>query len=110
MTAALLTRLAFSLLLAITVVPAFAADLPSQATDQVRALVKARHQAMLSSEIAGRIVHLDIHRGETFKKGERLVEFECARFQAAQGAAKAELDHAQVRLSGMSGAARFLRP
>lgn len=72
---------------------------------EVRALVRARQQAVLSSEIAGRIIRLPLHEGETFRKGDRLVEFDCNALQAAQGAAKASLEHAQVRLSGLAALA-----
>lgn len=75
------------------------------AVGEARALVKPRQQAVLSSEIAGRIVRLALHEGEPFKKGDGLVEFDCNGLQAAQGAARAGLEHAQARLSGLEALA-----
>ncbi|MBI1207891.1 MAG: efflux RND transporter periplasmic adaptor subunit, partial [Azospirillum sp.] len=85
--------------------PARSADSgPDPAAGQgfrARALIKAHHEATLSSEIAGRIVKMPRREGETFKKNDRLVEFDCNWFVANQAASRANLRHAQARLDGL---------
>ena len=79
---------------------AAAAETPSPRSErQARAVVQAHQQAMLSSEIAGRIEKLPLREGERFHKGNKLVEFDCRSYQAAQAAAKAALDHAQAKFN-----------
>lgn len=68
--------------------------------EHARALIKSKFQAVLSSEIAGRILKMPVHEGDRFHKGERLVEFDCAWYAASQQAAQAALNHAQAKLNG----------
>ena len=60
----------------------------------LRAQVTAVHQALLSSSLGGTIAKLNFQDGESFKKGDVLVEYDCdlqraqlARAQAAEAAA-----------------------
>jgi len=80
-------------------------ETPSPTGNEVRAVIKPRQQAVLSSEIAGRIVRLSLHEGEAFRKGDRLIEFDCNSLEAALGTAQAGLEHAQVRLTGLQALA-----
>lgn len=77
-----------------------AAD-PPAADGQARAVLRSREQATLSSDIAGRILSMPFREGERFTKGDRLVEFDCEALKAAQGIAKAGLNHALARQGGL---------
>ena len=68
--------------------------------EHARALVRSKFQAVLSSEIAGRILKMPVREGERFHKGERLVEFDCGWYAASQQAAQATLAHAQAKQNG----------
>lgn len=72
---------------------AFAED---AAQGQVRALIEARHHAVLSAEIAGRIARIAIDAGQRFKAGDVLIAFDCASYQAELDAARAQLHAADV--------------
>ncbi|MEI7608849.1 MAG: efflux RND transporter periplasmic adaptor subunit, partial [Rhodospirillaceae bacterium] len=72
---------------------------PPGSGQQARAVVQPHQQAMLSAEIAARIDRLALREGERFHKGDKLVEFDCRSYQAAQAATKAALDHAQAKLN-----------
>lgn len=52
------------------------ADGPAQA--DLRVQLSARQRTVLSSELAGKITELKVKEGDSFKKGERLVSFDCA--------------------------------
>ena len=73
----------------------------------VRGLMVARFQAVLSSQISARIARLPFREGERFKKGDTLVEFDCAFFQAQLEGAKAELKAARLRLENNQQLARL---
>lgn len=62
--------------------------------EDVRGLVRPVSRAMLSSEIRDRIVHIGYRVGETFSKGDTLVEFDC-KYYRAELRAKAALYKAQ---------------
>ena len=47
-----------------------------------RGVLRARDQAVLASELAGRITEMPYAEGQAFKKGEVLVRFDCAAYQA----------------------------
>lgn len=68
---------------------------------QARALIRARSQATLSSEIAGRIVRMAAREGEAFRKGDKLVEFDCAWFAASRDAARATLEYARAKVTSV---------
>lgn len=73
--------------------------------DHARALIKSKSQAVLSSEIAGRIIKMPVREGERFRKGDRLIEFDCAWYAASQQSAQAALSHAQAKLNGLESMA-----
>lgn len=73
---------------------------PSSATERTaRGVLRARDQAMLSSELAGRIVEMPYADGQDFKKGEVLVRFDCSAYQAQLNAAQAAVRAAREELS-----------
>lgn len=49
---------------------------------EIRAQLSAQHSAILSSEMAAKIIQLKVQEGERFKQGDLLVEFNCAEQQA----------------------------
>lgn len=57
--------------------------------NQARGVLRAQNQAVLASELAGRIVDLAFSEGEAFKKGDTLARFDCSAYQAQLNAAKA---------------------
>lgn len=57
--------------------------------NEARGILRARDQAVLASELAGRIVELPFSEGESFKKGDTLARFDCSAYQAQLNAAQA---------------------
>ena len=63
----------------------------------IRGLVKPITSATLSSEIIGRIVKLPFKSGDSFKKGQLLVQFDCSLYDAELAAARAHLEAEQKK-------------
>ncbi|ANF83603.1 RND transporter [Pseudomonas antarctica] len=92
-------------------------DHPLEATagngSEARGVLRARDQAMLASELSGRIVELPFSEGESFKKGDTLARFDCSAYQAQLNAAQAasrgaseELAH-NKQLAALNSVGRF---
>lgn len=80
---------------------------------QIRGVLKARDQAILSSELAGRIVEMPFAEAQRFSKGDVLVRFDCSAYQAQLNAANAagraareELKNKQ-QLAALNSVGRF---
>ncbi|WP_106420364.1 efflux RND transporter periplasmic adaptor subunit [Salinicola tamaricis] len=80
---------------------------------QVRGVLRAHNHAVISSELAGRIVEMPYSDGQSFAKGDLLVRFDCSAYQAqlnaAQAAARAtreELNH-NKQLAALNSVGRF---
>lgn len=80
---------------------------------QVRGVLRARNQAVLSSELPGRITEMPFSDGQEFNKGDVLARFDCSAYQAqlnaAQAAARAtreELNH-KKQLAALKSVGRF---
>lgn len=58
----------------------------------IRGLIKPVQQVVLSSEISGQITSLPFNDGERFKKGDKLVGFDCSLYRAEYSASKAEFE------------------
>ncbi len=58
----------------------------------VRGVVKPSEEAVISSELQARVKRMPFRDGQWFKKGNLLVEFDCAKYWAELAAAKAELE------------------
>ena len=58
----------------------------------VRGVVKPSEEAVISSELQARVKRMPFRDGQWFKKGNLLVEFDCAKYWAELSAAKAELE------------------
>jgi len=76
----------------------------------ISAIIVAGDEAVLSSQMAGRILKMNVALGSTFAAGTVLVEFDCAERQAQLDAAKAEnlgareTHLAKLRLQGLGAA------
>lgn len=89
-------------------------DTTSSAPERaIRGVLRARDQAVLSSELAGRIVEMPYADGQGFKKGDVLVRFDCSAYQAQLNAAQAavraareELGH-NKQLAALNSVGRF---
>lgn len=66
---------------------------------EARALVEPRAEAVLSSDIGGRIVELPVDEGDRFQTGDLLVAFDCSFHRAELAAAQAELTKARHTLT-----------
>lgn len=80
---------------------------------EARGVLRAQDQAVLASELAGRIVDLPAREGETFKKGDTLARFDCSAYQAQLNASQAasrgaseELAHNR-QLAALNSVGRF---
>jgi len=69
----------------------------TDSVENIRGLIKPRHRAALFSEISGRIVDVRFLAGQRFKKGDLLIKFDCALYEAdlASARAKHEADKKQ---------------
>ncbi|WP_413542226.1 efflux RND transporter periplasmic adaptor subunit [Candidatus Symbiopectobacterium sp. NZEC127] len=80
--------------------PTVASDTPMNRTDnQARGILVAVDQATLSSDLPGRIVEMPFKEGEAFKKGDVVVRFDCAIYQAQLNASQAATRAAEAELN-----------
>lgn len=80
---------------------------------KARGVLRAQHQATLSSELAGRIISMPFADGQAFKQGDVLAQFDCSAYQAQLNAAQAagraareELAH-KKQLAALNSVGRF---
>lgn len=64
----------------------------AQENGDIRGLVQPRDQALISSEISARVIDLPFRAGDAFNKGDLILEFDCAMYQAQLEAASANLE------------------
>lgn len=64
----------------------------AEGNEIIRGLVTPRNQAVISSEISARVVELPFRSGNAFGKGDTLVQFDCAMYEAQRDAAAANRD------------------
>lgn len=90
-----------------------AASAPVAAASEARGVLRAQDQAVLASELSGRIVELPVREGESFSKGDVLARFDCSAYQAQLAAAQAatrganeELAHNR-QLASLNSVGRF---
>lgn len=69
------------------------------APQQARGVLRATREAVLSSELAGRIIALPYAEGQSFAKNEVLVRFDCSAYQAQRQAAEAAARAAREELA-----------
>ncbi len=86
--------------------PGLDGDRSVTSADRVRGQVVSRHQVVLSSEIAGRVISIPYREGDRFRKGDALVIFDCAQHVARRDEAAADLDQAEAVLKTREDLAR----
>lgn len=59
--------------------------------DAIRVIVRSFETAAIASEVNARITYLPAREGDTFRKGDVLVEFDCRRAIAEHDAAEASM-------------------
>ena len=67
-------------------------------SSEVRGVLRARDQAVLASELAGRITEMPYAEGDFFNKGDVLVRFDCRAYQAQHTASNASVRAATEEL------------
>lgn len=72
--------------------------IPAQAGDQVRALLVAKTEATLSSQLQDRISEIKVEEGDAFKQGQVLLSFHCGIVWAELAKAKADVTGATKTL------------
>ncbi len=70
----------------------------AQQPGSVRALLTPAQEAVLAGEIAARIDAMPLNAGDRFRKGDMLVNFDCAAYRAALNEARAAQRAAEVTL------------
>lgn len=75
------------------------ASAPAPAASAARGVLRPVGQATLASDIAGRILEMPFNVGQSFKKGDVLVRFDCAAYQAQLSASQAASRAAQEELA-----------
>lgn len=88
-------------------------DDATSTASEVRGVLRARFQAVLASELAGRVTEIPFAEGQSFSKGDVLVRFDCSAYQAqanasgaAVRAAREELRNKQ-QLAALNSVGRF---
>jgi RND family efflux transporter MFP subunit len=66
---------------------------------RIRTLVVAAKEAVISSQMAGRVLELRDQVGGAFSKGQRLVTFDCAELKGRLQMAEAEQESARITLN-----------
>lgn len=69
------------------------------AAREARGVLRAVDQATLSGELNAKVIEMPFRDGETFKKGDLLVRFDCSAYQAQLAASQAAMRAAQQELS-----------
>ncbi len=64
----------------------------SAENETVRGLIKPLNQAVISSEIAARVVSVPFRNGQSFNNGDTLIQFDCSLYRAQLDAAIAARD------------------
>lgn len=72
-------------------VPVTAAKPAQAAQPAVRVLIKATREARIASQMSGRITNLPLKMGQSFRRGDLLVGFDCVHQQAQRASTEAAL-------------------
>lgn len=70
----------------------------SRAEEPVRGLVRAVQDAWISTELIAQITHISRREGESFKRGDVLLTFDCDKYQTELQAARAEQEFNRLAL------------
>ncbi|MDQ8036258.1 MAG: efflux RND transporter periplasmic adaptor subunit [Pedobacter sp.] len=72
-----------------------AAPVAASKSDTTRFITKSPQEAQLASQMSGRLLRFLVQDGATFRKGDKLAEFDCAERQAQMDRARASNDKAE---------------
>lgn len=75
--------------------------------ETIRGVVRPAAQAVLSSQIEGRISRLPFKEGQRFRRGNTLVHLDCAKYEAELAAARAEHEARTKTLQNNLGLSRL---
>ncbi len=81
------------------VTEAVSASNATASAKEARGVLRAVDQAIISSELNAKVVEMPFHEGESFHKGDLLVRFDCAAYQAQLAASQAAARAAQEDLA-----------
>ncbi len=79
----------------------------SRKAEQARGLLEPQAEALLSSQIAARVLELPFDAGDAFAKGAVLARLDCNIYEAQNAAARAEVNAARVKLESDRELARL---
>lgn len=91
-----MNRVVLACVMALTVTQSHGQSL---ASPQARALIEARQQAVLSAELAGKIIEFPFQDGQVFNQGDLLVAFDCRSYIAQLAVESSGLVGAQKKLT-----------
>lgn len=74
----------------------------SERTATVRGIVRAEASATISSELVARIAAISHKVGQSFRKGDVLLSFDCGRYEAELRAAEADVETQQIAVKTTS--------
>lgn len=86
-------------LLFVTAAFATSSHAQSTSTFQARALIEAQQQAILSAELAGKVIKFPFQDGQIFKQGDLLVAFDCRSYMAQLAVESSGLLGAEKKLA-----------
>ncbi|WP_316860900.1 efflux RND transporter periplasmic adaptor subunit [uncultured Cohaesibacter sp.] len=75
-------------------------EMPPEALMPIRGVVRAEKEAKLSTELRTRVNRIAFEAGQSFKKGDSLIELDCRGPRAELQAAKAQQKEAQLQRDG----------
>ncbi len=67
----------------------------------VRAQLTARHSAVLSSEIAGRVITMPVREGQSFREGEVIASIDCGSYEAKLAQTDAQANAAERKAEAL---------
>jgi RND family efflux transporter MFP subunit len=70
----------------------------AEAGESVRGFVRSLDDALIATELSARVSSMPLREGSSFRRGETLIAFDCAKFLAERRAADADRRLAQVTL------------
>ena len=86
-------------LMALLLVGGAHADTAHRDSNAVRGIVRAMNKAVIASELIAQIEQIPYREGETFKRGDIIIKFDCRRYSAELKSAAAEARAAELTLN-----------
>ncbi len=79
----------------------------ARSSESLRGIVKAVNEAVISSDLGYRIVEMPFREGQSFKKGDTLVAFDCDALKAELQSAEARKSAEQITLNNNNKLAKY---